>query len=101
MIASSLRLTDAAEDGLVGLLVAVTALPRSEQLVHLVLYFLDLDGLDGGELELADDGEALGGIGLAGRVGEQHVDHEVAEGRWLFLPLRVLVILGLSSDVDR
>mgnify|MGYP000165012661 CR=1 FL=1 len=30
---------------------------------HLVLDLLDLDGRDGGELELADDGEGLGRIG--------------------------------------
>ena len=80
----------------VGCLV-VLALECTKELVDLVLHLLELDGLDGGELELADDGEALSRVTLAGWVGEQHVDHEVAEGRRLALPLRVLVILVLVS----
>ena len=39
-------------------------LPGSNHLVHLVLYLLDLDGGDGGELELADDGEGRGRLVL-------------------------------------
>ena len=40
---------------------------------------------DGGELQLAVDGEAL--------VREQHVDHQVAERRGLALPAAVDVVL--------
>ena len=50
------------------------ALPGAEQLVHLVLDLLHLDGRDGGQLELAHDGEARGGVrvGPVGRYTDAH-----------------------------
>ena len=76
----SLRIADAAASiRLVGLLVGAAALPGPEELVDFVLDLLHLDGGDGGQLQLADDGEALGGVEFTGRVSEQHVYHQVAE----------------------